>query len=120
MTPIEVLSVASEIYPLIKTGGLADVAGALPGALRSQHVTVRTLVPGYPALLKALRRAETALVRDDLFGGVGQKPTGGDDRRTSMRALAAPTAMRRAWRGRTTPCASPPWPGSAPISPRAG
>ena len=69
MTPIEVLSVASEIYPLIKTGGLADVAGALPGALRSQHVTVRTLVPGYPALLKALRRAETALVRDDLFGG---------------------------------------------------
>ena len=29
---IEVLSVASEIYPLIKTGGLADVTGALPGA----------------------------------------------------------------------------------------
>ena len=31
MTPIRVLSVASEIYPLVKTGGLADVAGALPG-----------------------------------------------------------------------------------------
>ncbi|MBI4046103.1 MAG: glycogen/starch synthase, partial [Devosia nanyangense] len=30
---IEVLSVASEAYPLIKTGGLADVAGALPAAL---------------------------------------------------------------------------------------
>ena len=30
---IEVLSVASEVYPLIKTGGLADVAGALPAAL---------------------------------------------------------------------------------------
>ena len=31
--PVRVLSVASELYPLIKTGGLADVAGALPGAL---------------------------------------------------------------------------------------
>ena len=69
MTPIQVLSVASEIYPLIKTGGLADVAGALPGALRSQRVVARTLVPGYPAVMKALRRAETALVRDELFGG---------------------------------------------------
>ena len=69
MTPIEVLSIASEVYPLIKTGGLADVVGALPGALRSQRVAVRTLVPGYPAVLRALRRAETALIRDDLFGG---------------------------------------------------
>ena len=30
MSPIAVLSVASEIYPLVKTGGLADVAGARP------------------------------------------------------------------------------------------
>ncbi len=30
---MKVLSVASEAYPLIKTGGLADVAGALPPAL---------------------------------------------------------------------------------------
>ena len=30
---MKLLSVASEIYPLVKTGGLADVAGALPGAL---------------------------------------------------------------------------------------
>ncbi len=30
---MQVLSVASEVYPLIKTGGLADVAGALPPAL---------------------------------------------------------------------------------------
>ena len=31
---MRVLAVASEIYPLIKTGGLADVTGALPEALR--------------------------------------------------------------------------------------
>ena len=30
---MQVLAVASEIFPLIKTGGLADVAGALPLAL---------------------------------------------------------------------------------------
>jgi len=34
MRPIRVLSVASEIYPLVKTGGLADVVGALPIALK--------------------------------------------------------------------------------------
>ncbi len=46
MTRLKVLSVASEIYPLIKTGGLADVAGALPGALAHEGVDMRTLVPG--------------------------------------------------------------------------
>ena len=35
---MRVLSVTSEVYPLIKTGGLADVAGALPPALgRARH-----------------------------------------------------------------------------------
>ncbi|MDR3510302.1 MAG: glycogen synthase GlgA [Caulobacteraceae bacterium] len=69
MTRIEILSVASEVYPLIKTGGLADVAGALPGALKGQGFAVRTLVPGYPAVVRAMRRAETALSFDDFFGG---------------------------------------------------
>ena len=45
---------ASEIYPLIKTGGLADVVGALPLALESQGVHVKTLVPGYPRVMQAL------------------------------------------------------------------
>ena len=37
MTALVALSIASEIYPLVKTGGLADVAGALPGALAREH-----------------------------------------------------------------------------------
>ena len=49
---IDVLSVASEAYPLIKTGGLADVAGALPGALSPHGVLMRTLIPGYPAVMR--------------------------------------------------------------------
>ena len=69
MTQTDVLAVASEIYPLIKTGGLADVAGALPAALKPEGVQVRTLVPGYPAVTKRLRKAETVHVFADLFGG---------------------------------------------------
>ena len=55
---MRVLSVASELFPLIKTGGLADVAGALPGALAPLGVEVRTLLPGYPAVLAKLEGAE--------------------------------------------------------------
>jgi starch synthase len=67
-----VLSIASEIYPLIKTGGLADVAGALPAALKREGFAVHSLVPGYPAVKKALRRAETAHSFADLFGGAAR------------------------------------------------
>ncbi|MCW6507682.1 glycogen synthase GlgA [Lichenifustis flavocetrariae] len=67
---LQVLSVASEVYPLIKTGGLADVAGALPGALAAEQVHVRTLLPGYPAVMTALGPHVEALHRwDNLFGG---------------------------------------------------
>ena len=67
--PLRVLAVASELYPLVKTGGLADVAGALPGALAGEGVEVVTLVPGYPAVIEALERAEPVARWDDLFGG---------------------------------------------------
>ncbi|HTI81083.1 MAG TPA: glycogen/starch synthase, partial [Acetobacteraceae bacterium] len=65
---IQILTVVSEVFPLIKTGGLADVAGALPGALAAEDVVVRTLVPGYPAVLHALEGG-VAVARFDLFGG---------------------------------------------------
>jgi starch synthase len=53
--PLQVLAVASEMYPLLKTGGLADVVGALPGALAPLGVAVRTLLPGYPAVMARLQ-----------------------------------------------------------------
>jgi starch synthase len=55
---IRVLSVASEAYPLVKTGGLADVVGALPAALAPHGVTVTTLLPGYSAVMAVLKDAE--------------------------------------------------------------
>jgi len=66
---MKVLSVASEVFPLVKTGGLADVAGALPSALRAEDVEVRTLAPAYPAVKEKLADAAVALAYDDLFGG---------------------------------------------------
>jgi starch synthase len=55
---MQVLSVTSELYPLAKTGGLADVTGALPAALKAHGVTMRTLVPGYPAVMVALDKPQ--------------------------------------------------------------
>ena len=66
---IEVLSVASEPYPLIKTGGLADVAGALPGALAGHGVSMRTLIPGYPAVLREAQGGRVIYEFADLFEG---------------------------------------------------
>lgn len=65
---MRVLSIASECAPLVKTGGLADVAGALPAALRAQGVQMRTLLPGYPAVTAALQDGAEVAHFDDLFG----------------------------------------------------
>ncbi|PIB92537.1 glycogen synthase GlgA [Caulobacter sp. FWC2] len=69
MTGPEVLSVAAEIFPLVKTGGLADVAGALPLALAREGVRVTTLVPGYPAVMAALEDSTEVHRFADLMDG---------------------------------------------------
>ncbi len=66
---IDVVSVASEAYPLIKTGGLADVTGALPAALAGHDVRMRTLLPGYPAVLGALGSNIQEVALPQQFGG---------------------------------------------------
>jgi len=52
---LKVLFATSEVAPLIKTGGLADVSGALTGTLMGLGVDVRVLVPGYPQVMDALK-----------------------------------------------------------------
>jgi starch synthase len=66
---MKVLSVASEVFPLVKTGGLADVVGALPTALAHAGVRMSVLVPGYPAVLAAIKGAKPVHPVKDLFGG---------------------------------------------------
>ncbi len=65
---MKILSVASEVFPLVKTGGLADVVGALPPALARHGVQTRTLVPGYPGVMRALGKARKLHVYNALLG----------------------------------------------------
>ena len=65
---IRVLSVASEAYPLVKTGGLADVVGALPAALAPHGVAVTTLIPGYPQVIAAAGTLRSVHRWPALFG----------------------------------------------------
>ena len=51
---MKVLHVAAEIFPFVKTGGLADVVGALPQALLAAGASVRIVLPGFPAILKGI------------------------------------------------------------------
>jgi len=76
MRPLNVLSVTSEIFPIIKTGGLADVAGALPSALAREGVTVVTLVPGYPAIMRSLDHIDIVRSDDNFFGGAARLLSG--------------------------------------------
>ncbi|MEO7241350.1 MAG: glycogen synthase GlgA [Variovorax sp.] len=52
---MRILQVSAEFFPLLKTGGLADVAGALPWALRDAGADVRVLLPGFPSILAGVR-----------------------------------------------------------------
>lgn len=71
-----VLSVASECVPLVKTGGLADVVGALPGALAPLGWDMRVLMPAYRALRAGVAGWPEVWAEDDLFGGRGRVVAG--------------------------------------------
>jgi len=68
LADIKVLFATSEVAPLIKTGGLADVSGALPAALRAIGVDVRVLVPGYKQVLAQLAQHQVEAVFEHLPG----------------------------------------------------
>lgn len=54
---MRILQACAEIFPLLKTGGLADVAGALPSALQRLGGEVRVLLPGFAPILEGLEDA---------------------------------------------------------------
>jgi starch synthase len=64
--PLKVLFVATEVAPYCKSGGLGDVAGSLPQALRERGADVRVVFPKYggikPVLLERMRHCHTFAV----------------------------------------------------------
>lgn len=51
---MKILHVCSEFYPLLKTGGLADVTGALPKYQNQLGAESRVLLPAFPAMKRAI------------------------------------------------------------------
>jgi len=50
---MRVLYITAELYPWVKSGGLGDVAAALPPALIAEGLDVRLLLPGFRGFLDA-------------------------------------------------------------------
>jgi len=69
---VNILFVASECAPFVKTGGLADVIGAVPKSLAPLGGDVRVLLPAYPALAAQVADGKEVLTFDDLFGGAAR------------------------------------------------
>jgi len=65
---MKVLHVGAEIFPLIKTGGLADVMGALPQVLLAQGADVRLVLPGLPAIMAGLAQLRLVCDIGPVFG----------------------------------------------------
>lgn len=65
---MRILHVASEVFPLIKTGGLADVIAALPPALVKRNLDARLLLPGFPRVIEGVKGLETVVNIGPVFG----------------------------------------------------
>ena len=74
------LQVCAELFPLLKTGGLADVCAALPSALAAHGCDVRVLMPAFPSIRSGVADAaplvpafalpaDTALLQGTLADG---------------------------------------------------
>ena len=66
--PMRVLFASSEIHPLSKTGGLADVSEALPAALSNLGVDVQLITPGYPSAFEQAEDKRVAVILDNVLG----------------------------------------------------
>lgn len=94
---MRLLHLASEVFPLVKTGGLADVVAALPVALAEAGADARLLLPGVPAVLDGLQGLQPVASIGACFGAArvrllqGRMPDSG----LTAYAVDAPMLYRR-------------------------
>ena len=65
---MKILHVASEVFPLVKTGGLADITAALLPALNERGMDARLLLPGFPAIRDGVRQQKKIAEFGPAFG----------------------------------------------------
>lgn len=100
---MNVLFVTSECYPLVKTGGLADVTGALPLALATLDVEARVLLPAYTGVREQVTSTEAVAHIADLFGGGAMLLEASTDAGLKMLLIDAPHLYERAGGPYSTP-----------------
>ncbi len=95
---MKVLQVAAEVFPQVKTGGLADVTGALPPALAREGADVRLLLPGLPAIADALAAPRTVARIGPMFNAARVEVVQGRLHGSDLPAyvIEAPYLYRRA------------------------
>ncbi len=107
---MKVLFVTPECYPLVKTGGLADVAGALPLALAPFAVEARVLLPGYPGVREQLTGVRKVASLPKLFGGNGTLTAGRTADGLEVLLLEVPHLYTRTGGGPYLDAAGNDWP----------
>jgi starch synthase len=68
---LKILLVSTEVHPFAKTGGLADVSGALPPALKRLGHDIRVIMPKYPCTTKAGKGMHALKVKLNSLGSIG-------------------------------------------------
>ena len=94
-TSVNVLFVTPECYPLVKTGGLADVTGALPLALRRRRCRRGCCCPATRAFANSSPAAATLAQIADLFGGDATLVAGTTDGGLKVLLIEAPHLFAR-------------------------
>ena len=94
---MRILQVCAEIFPFLKTGGLADVTAALPPALAQLGDDTRVLVPGFASIVDALRAPQVVAEPPWRFGAASVRVLRGELGTSGITAyvIDAPDFYRR-------------------------